>query len=43
LTRDLKPGAAVAFEFVEHHPGEWMITSIAPAVASTAAKSHAGR
>jgi Cu(I)/Ag(I) efflux system membrane fusion protein len=28
LLQDLKPGAKVAFEFVERQPGEWVITSI---------------
>ena len=26
--KDLKPGAAVAFEFVERQPGEWVITGV---------------
>jgi len=30
LFADLKPGAAIAFEFVERSPGEWVITKIAP-------------
>ena len=42
LLQDLKPGAAVAFEFVERRPGEWVITSIAPAAAGGAAKSRSG-
>jgi RND family efflux transporter MFP subunit len=29
LLADLKPGAAIAFEFVERSPGEWVITKIA--------------
>jgi len=33
LLKDLKPGAPVAFEFVERKPGEWLITSITPAPA----------
>lgn len=37
LLQGLKPGAPVAFEFVEHHPGEWMITSLTPAAARSAA------
>jgi len=37
LLKDLKPGAAIAFEFVERGPGEWVITSITPS-----AQSHAG-
>jgi membrane fusion protein, copper/silver efflux system len=28
LLHDLKPGTAVAFEFVERQPGEWVITSM---------------
>ncbi len=28
LVKDIKPGANVAFEFVERQPGEWVITSI---------------
>ncbi len=31
LLKGLKPGAAVAFEFVERQPGEWVITRIMPA------------
>ncbi|HMA06979.1 MAG TPA: copper-binding protein, partial [Ramlibacter sp.] len=44
LLKDLKPGAPVAFEFVERQPGEWMITSLTPAAAPApaAAKSHTG-
>jgi Cu(I)/Ag(I) efflux system membrane fusion protein len=48
LLKGLKPGAAVAFEFVERQPGEWVITSIKPRQAATsgagsrAADSHAG-
>ena len=30
LVADLKPGAAIAFEFVERAPGEWVITKVAP-------------
>jgi Cu(I)/Ag(I) efflux system membrane fusion protein len=30
LLKGLKPGAAVAFEFVERQPGEWVITGIKP-------------
>ena len=30
LLADLKPGAAIAFEFVERSPGEWVITKIEP-------------
>ena len=38
LLKDLKPGAPVAFEFVERQPGEWVVTSI-----STAARTGAAR
>lgn len=41
LLKDLKPGAAVAFEFVERQPGEWVITGVKPAAAA-AAGLHAG-
>jgi len=37
LLKDLKPGAAIAFEFVERGPGEWLITAVKPA-----APPHAG-
>jgi RND family efflux transporter MFP subunit len=47
LIADLKPGAAIAFEFVERAPGEWVITKIVPpgsaggpAAAPTAHKGH---
>jgi RND family efflux transporter MFP subunit len=48
LLKDLKPGAAISFEFVERQPGEWVITgvqSIASGKASgktSAADPHAG-
>jgi Cu(I)/Ag(I) efflux system membrane fusion protein len=54
LLQGLKPGAPVAFEFVERKPGEWVITAIkvtaaapparpsAPASAPAAAKPHSG-
>jgi len=46
LLKDLKPGAPVSFEFVERQPGEWVITSITPTVATaaagSAAKGHSG-
>ena len=32
--KDLKPGAAIAFEFVERGKGEWVITKITPAAAT---------
>ncbi len=42
LLKDLKPGAAVAFEFVERQPGEWVITSVkAGASGAHDAGSHA--
>jgi Cu(I)/Ag(I) efflux system membrane fusion protein len=31
LLKSLKPGAKVAFEFVERGPGEWVITGVKPA------------
>ena len=31
LRKDLGPGAAIVFEFVERAPGEWVITSVKPA------------
>jgi RND family efflux transporter MFP subunit len=31
LVANLKPGTAIAFEFVERKPGEWVITAINPA------------
>ena len=45
LLNSLKPGAPVAFEFVERQPGEWVVTSITPTAAKAAAaapKSHSG-
>ena len=30
LLADMKPGTAIAFEFVERSPGEWVITKILP-------------
>lgn len=44
LLQGLKPGAAVAFEFVERQPGEWVITAIKPAAAGAVAPAgqHAG-
>jgi len=30
LLADLKPGVAIAFEFVERSPGEWVITKVTP-------------
>ncbi len=42
LLKDLKPGMAVSFEFVERQPGEWVVTAIVPARRTAAAKSHSG-
>jgi Cu(I)/Ag(I) efflux system membrane fusion protein len=43
LLKGLKPGAAVAFEFVERQPGEWVITGIRPLPGRPApANPHAG-
>ncbi len=49
LQKDLKPGAKVAFEFVERQPGEWVITGVksaaatkAPAKPASATNAHAG-
>ncbi|WP_334170136.1 efflux RND transporter periplasmic adaptor subunit [Zoogloea sp.] len=46
LLQALKPGARVDVEFVERQPGEWVITSVAPAgkaaTAVPAANPHAG-
>jgi RND family efflux transporter MFP subunit len=39
---DLKPGMAIAFEFVERKPGEYVITSITPKSAAKPAAAHAG-
>ncbi len=45
LLTDLEPGAAIAFEFIERKPGEWVITAIRPIRdakgAAAAADSHA--
>ena len=43
LLKDLKPGAAISFEFVERQPGEWVITSVKPSGNKPATASpHAG-
>ena len=43
LLKGLKPGAAVAFEFVERQPGEWVITRIMPAAGQPVRpESHSG-
>ncbi len=41
LLKDLKPGAAIRFEFVERQPGEWVVTGITPAAARPAAPANA--
>jgi len=41
LLKQLKPGAAVAFEFVERGQGEWVITAVKPSGNATA-NPHAG-
>ncbi|HSG23079.1 MAG TPA: efflux RND transporter periplasmic adaptor subunit [Azonexus sp.] len=41
LLQALKPGAKVAFEFVERQPGEWVITAIKPLPASQGAGTPA--
>jgi hypothetical protein len=40
LLKDLKPGAKIAFEFVERQPGEWVITSVKTPASAT--NAHAG-
>lgn len=44
LLANLKPGARVAFEFVERGQGEWVITSVKPvgAVSPAPANAHSG-
>ena len=46
LLQALKPGLKVEVEFVERQPGEWVITSAAPAgkaaTSAPAANPHAG-
>ncbi len=41
LAQELKPGALVAFEFVERDQGEWVITAARPLGKATA-NPHAG-
>ncbi|MCH2242041.1 MAG: copper-binding protein, partial [Aquabacterium sp.] len=41
LLKELKPGAAVAFEFLERGQGEWVITAVKP-LGKAAANPHAG-
>jgi membrane fusion protein, copper/silver efflux system len=42
LLTDLKPGAGIAFEFVERAPGEWVITKILPRGKSTGTETKPG-
>ena len=46
LLKNLKPGAAISFEFVERGQGEWVVTAVSPADAGGAAAkpaaAHAG-
>ena len=35
LLKDLKPGVAIEFEFVERQPGEWVITALKPIASTT--------
>jgi Cu(I)/Ag(I) efflux system membrane fusion protein len=37
LLKELRPGAAIAFEFVERKPGEWVITKVTPKAAAGSA------
>jgi Cu(I)/Ag(I) efflux system membrane fusion protein len=37
LARGLKPGLALAFDFVERAPGEWVITAVTPQAAGASA------
>lgn len=42
LLSGLKPGATVAFEFVERQPGEWVVTRIKLVAGKVATNPHAG-
>ncbi len=42
LLRGLKPGQAVAFEFVERQPGEYVVTSIGAAPPDARGSGAAG-
>jgi Cu/Ag efflux protein CusF len=43
ILKQLKPGAAIDFEFVERGQGEWVITSVKPASQPAGkANPHAG-
>jgi Cu(I)/Ag(I) efflux system membrane fusion protein len=35
LLKDLKPGSKLSFEFVERHPGEWVITGVSGVTAGS--------
>jgi Cu(I)/Ag(I) efflux system membrane fusion protein len=41
VAKDLKPGAPIAFEFVERKQGEWVVTSMKPASAKAPAAADA--
>lgn len=41
LRKTLKPGAKVAFEFVERQPGEWVVTTATPLAPNTGASAPA--
>ena len=43
LVAGVKPGTAVAFEFVERKPGEWVVTSVKPGVGRPRRGRDAGR
>jgi Cu(I)/Ag(I) efflux system membrane fusion protein len=42
LTEKLKPGSAIAIEFVERKPGEWVITRMDATAAAAATPPHKG-
>jgi membrane fusion protein, copper/silver efflux system len=39
LLKDVKPGSRVAFEFVERHPGDWVITQVKPVAGGMASSA----
>ena len=41
IGKRLKPGATIAFEFVERSPGEWVITKVEPPSGSGSPKTKA--
>jgi RND family efflux transporter MFP subunit len=43
LLASMKPGSAIAFEFVERQPGEWVITKISPAAKPKPAAGGTGQ